>query len=97
MKTNNQAKQPECSFRAGGVRASVWKWTDTTKDGKTFERLKVLLERTYRDAAGEWKSTSSYGANDVPKAILALSRAYAYLQDKPQEQASPAVFEEEFV
>lgn len=83
MKTNNQeSTRPEKNFRVGAVRASVWKRTYDTRDGRKFDARRVVLDRSYKDSQGEWKNTNSYDANDLPKAILALEQAYAYLTTK---------------
>jgi hypothetical protein len=71
--------KPEMKYRVGAVCASVWKRTHTTKDGRKFETRQVSLDRTYKDAQGEWQTTNNYDLNDVPKAILALTRAYDHM------------------
>ena len=43
------------------------------------ERLGVSLQRAYKDKEGKFQHTTSFKANDIPKAILALSKAYDYL------------------
>ncbi|MCL4215943.1 MAG: hypothetical protein KJ052_02910 [Candidatus Hydrogenedentes bacterium] len=80
--------KPEMKVKVGAVSASVWKRTHTTKDGRKFESRQVSLDRTYKDAKGEWKSTNNYDINDVPKAILALSRAYEHIATKSDESDS---------
>jgi len=40
---------------------------------------KVVLEVRYKDKNGEWKSASSMSANEIPKAMLVLQKAYEYL------------------
>ena len=74
--------KPEMKIRVGAVGASVWKRTHTTKDGRKFETRQVSLDRTYKDASGDWKTTNNYDVNDVPKAILALTRAYEHMATK---------------
>jgi len=97
MNGNKQGKRPEKNIKVGGVRAAIWKWDNTTKFGRTFPQYKVVLDRAYRDEKGEWKNTNSYAANDVPKAILALSKAYEYLHSNGKgdaEEDAPDVTEE---
>lgn len=91
MKTNNQENtRPEKNFKVGAVRASVWKRTYDTRDGRKFDARRVVLDRSYKDVQGEWKNTNSYDANDIPKAILALEQAYAYLTTKDNTDSSAA-------
>jgi hypothetical protein len=49
------------------------------KDGKRIELPKVVLEVRYRDRHGNWKGTSGITLRELPKAILALQKAYDYL------------------
>ena len=70
--------KPEKVFKAGAVRAAIFR-NPITRQGKSILLPKILLEVRYRDKAGQWRSTPSLSLNDVPKAILALQQAYAYL------------------
>ena len=49
-----------------------------TADGKAVVK-NVVLQRTYRDNNGDFQHTTSFRVNDIPKAVLALSKAYDYL------------------
>lgn len=72
--------KPIKTFKIGAVRASIFQNT-ATRAGKEIVFPKVVLEVRYRDKAGEWKGTNSLSRNDLPKAILALQKAYDYLMD----------------
>ena len=72
----------------------MWSYSETTRTGQPFERKKCTVERVYKGSDGAWKSTGSLDANDVPKAILVLSRAYAYMQEGTSDPASSTVREE---
>jgi hypothetical protein len=61
-------------IRVGGVEATIWK--NVSNGITTFS---VSLQRSYRDRTGEWKSTYSLRQNDLPKAILALQKAYEHV------------------
>lgn len=69
--TNNPPAQ---KFRAGGVTATIWK-----NQGTTGAYYSVNLERAYQDPNGEWKHTSALRVNDVAKARLVLSQAFAWM------------------
>jgi len=43
-----------------------------------------MLEVRYKDPSGTWKSTHSLSLNELPKAILALQKAYEYLMAPKQ-------------
>lgn len=87
MKEKQDSHRPEKNFRVGAVRAAVWKRTYDTRDGRQFDARRVVLDRSYRDGQGTWQNTNSYDANDIPKAILALEQAYAYLTTKHDTDA----------
>jgi len=70
--------QPEKKIKAGACTASIFVNEVQTKDG-TLEMKTVVFQRTYKDKAGNFQNTSSFGTNDIPKAILVLSKAYEYL------------------
>ena len=40
---------------------------------------KVSIQKRYMNADGEWNSTNSYDANDLPKLKLVADEAYRYL------------------
>lgn len=39
----------------------------------------VSLQRAYKDKNGNFQHTTSFKDNDIPKAVLALWKAYDYL------------------
>jgi hypothetical protein len=78
--------QPETSFKVGAVRAAIFRNT-MQRGAKTINIGKVILEVRYRDKDGQWKSTHSMSANEVPKAILALQKAYEYLMTKKSDES----------
>lgn len=80
-KTN---KQPMTTFRAGGVKATVWENEIKTKDGKTIDVYSVNIDRSYKDG-DEWKTTSSFKLNDLPKVQLVAAKAYEYLALKAKD------------
>ena len=72
--------KPIKSFKCGvTVEAAVF-------DNQTAKGAmkKVVLNKRYRTVEGEWKSTSSLDANDIPKAMLVLSKAYEFLVMGPE-------------
>ena len=71
--------KPERAIKVGAVRVAIWFNPRTTPEGRQFNSPKVQIARTYRDHANGFKSTSSLDLHDIPKAMLALSKAYAYL------------------
>ena len=72
------ANKPETVFKIGAVRASVFKNT-IEKNGQSIQLPKVVLEVRYKDKTGQWQGTNSLSINDIPKAIVALQKAFEFL------------------
>ena len=70
--------QPEKVFKQGCCSASVFVNT-IDKDGRQINVRSVSLQRSYKDRDGKWQTTSSYGVNELPKLIMAATKAYDYL------------------
>lgn len=87
LMTENEKTKPENKHRAGGVVATTW-LNKTEKDGETYENYNVVLERSYKDKDGNWKSTSSLRLADIPKAVVLLQEAYKDIVMKTSEKES---------
>jgi len=70
--------KPEKVFKVGGCTASVFENDMNGAEGKTTFKS-VTLQRAYKDRDGNFQYTSSFKLNDIPKAVLALEKAYDYL------------------
>jgi len=79
---NNKPKE---KLSAGAVSCALWENELTTRDGRQIVVLKASIERRYRDASGAWKSSNSFGRNEVAQAIYCLSKAYAAMMEKSTE------------
>ena len=71
--------QPEKRFKCGACEVSIFENAITTKDGKKVRIKKASFQKRYKNPEGEWKSTNSLDADDIPKAKLVLNEAYKYL------------------
>jgi len=78
--------KPEISFKVGAVRAAVFR-NVIVSNGKTVPLPKVVIEVRYRDKTGQWRGTNSLSLNDIPKAILALQKAFDYLTQRKEPGA----------
>lgn len=76
---------PEKKFRAGAISATVWKNTGQSAKGESVEYKTISLDRVYKDASGAWQHTTSLRLNDLPRAGVALQKAYEYLVLKEQD------------
>lgn len=71
------SNKPVKVFRLRGISASVFE-NHTKSDGRDISFHKVALQRTYRDG-DEWKTTTSFGRDDLPVAKLLLEQAWQYV------------------
>lgn len=71
-------KRPEKKFKAGACTASIFMNEVDTEVGK-IELKNVCLQKTYKDKDGNFQANSTFKINDIPKAILALEKAYEYM------------------
>ena len=82
--------KPEIVFKYGAVRASLFR-NVVVKNGRSLPLPKVVIEVRYKDKNGQWQGTNSLSLNDLPKAIMALQKAFEYLlqhKETPKEAAS---------
>ncbi len=86
--------KPEITFKAGAVRASIFR-NPMERNGKRFLLPKVSIEVRYKDKDGEWKGSKSFSRDELPKAILALQKAYEYLVEHRDAPASDGTLEQE--
>ncbi len=72
----NDKKQPERKLFAQGVSATVWKNESKGDDGevKTFNTVNIV--RTYTDKEGNYKETSSFSMQDLPKIKALIDDIY---------------------
>ena len=69
-------ERPIKKYKVGGIQVAVWENQVVGRDGQEETLHNVTIERRYKDKRGDWKGTSSLRMADVPKAILALNKAY---------------------
>lgn len=74
--------QPEITFRHGTCSASIFA-NEYQRGQETFTARTVVFQRRYRDKDGNWQATNSLKVNDIPKAVLVLSKAFEFLTASP--------------
>ncbi len=73
---NGQTTLPVAKFKAGTVAAAVWE-NQMNINGKSITVLKATVQRRYKDkSSGEWKSSGSFGRNEIPLAIYCLQKSF---------------------
>ena len=75
--------KPEMRFRCGAIEANIFE-NEIQQNGKATKIKKVAFQKRYKSSQG-WKTTYSLDTNDIPKAILVLSKAYEYLVLNPEQ------------
>ena len=79
---NGNTTLPVAKFKAGQVSSAVWE-NQMSINGKTITVLKATVQRRYKDKnSGEWKSSGSFGRNEIPLAIFCLQKALEEIVDK---------------
>ena len=66
---------PIAKFRAGQVSAALWE-NQIEVGGRPVRMLKATIQRRYKDADGQWKSSTSFSRNEIPLAIHCLRKAF---------------------
>jgi hypothetical protein len=69
--------EPVKKIKIGGIEVAVWK--NSSKEGREF--FTTTMERNYK-IEEDWKKTNTLRDNDLPKAILALQKAFEFVSIK---------------
>ena len=81
--------QPIEKFVAGQVSAALWE-NEISTNGGAAKVLKATVQRRYKDKNGKWKSSASFGRNEIPLAIHCLQKAFEKIinhnGEKPVEE-----------
>jgi hypothetical protein len=77
--TKEKHNLPLKKFRVGAISATIWENQGKSQSGEAVSFKNVSFERNYKDAKGDWQSTTALRQGDLPKAILVLNKAYEYL------------------
>ena len=89
--------KPEKRFLCGAIEASIFE-NDVQHNGQNVKIKKVSFQKRYKSPQKGWQTTYSLDINDIPKAILVLSKAYEFLvmntdSSVPSEKESPELAE----
>jgi len=83
-------------FSTGVISACVWNNESLNQNGEIVEYKTISFNRRYLDKnTNQWKSTDTLKTQDLPKAILVLSKAYEYLALRDDADASNIALSEE--
>jgi hypothetical protein len=91
-----QAK-PVQKFRAGQVSCALWENELSLSGGRKIKALKATLERRYKDNDGTWKSSGSFGRNEIPLALWCLQKAFDHMIDDSNTRSDDVISEEDII
>ena len=77
--------QPVKKFRAGQVSCALWE-NEAKVNGRIVTMLKATVERRYKDKDGIWKSSGSFGRNEIPLAVYCLEKAFEAIVEEQQSK-----------
>lgn len=88
-----QGNKPIKEFRAGTIRAAIWR---QEADGQ--QRMPVrfsikIVKRVFDETAKDWRTTDYFFPNDLPRLCLVAGRAFEYiaLSESEGDSECPAV------
>ena len=70
--------KPEKCLRCGPISASIWAQGKTV-NGEMVKFYSVKIDKAYKQD-DEWKHTTSFSAEDLPKVALVANEAYKYIR-----------------
>jgi predicted patatin/cPLA2 family phospholipase len=86
---NAEGNRPEVRFQFGNVSSSIFVNTAQRNDGTTFQVRRTVLQKAYRDpSTGDFRNTQSLDVNDLPRAILALQKAFEHCLSVDRQEGS---------
>lgn len=72
-------KQPVREVRAGPIVAAIWE-KPVAAFGRTVPQFSIRIQKRYRDdRTGEWKTTTYFRVDDLPKLALVAARVFESL------------------
>ena len=78
--------KPVAKFRAGAITCALWENEMTLPGGGKKALLKATVERRYKDKNDTWKSSNSFGRNEIPLVIFCLQKAFEAIVEEKNVQ-----------
>lgn len=84
----SENSKPMKEFRAGTAVVAIWAETAAT-NGRAVPSYSIRVQKRYRDDKdGQWKTTTYFRPDELPKLGLVVSRAYEFLTLRETEEVS---------
>ena len=74
-------QKPTATVRIGTVKAAIWE-----SQAKDRPRYNVTFSKRYRDAEGQWKTTHSFGRNDLLVVAKVADQAHFRIVELEQSE-----------
>ena len=74
-------QKPHARVRIGAVKAAIWQ-----NQAGDRTRYNVTFSKSYRDADGQWKTTQSFGRNDLLVLAKVADRAHSRIFELQQTE-----------
>ena len=91
--TEHTPQRPVKEFRAGTIRAAIWRNEILGDDGETTTRYSVRVEKTFRDSRSEqWRQTDYFFTDELPQLRLVADKAYEFIalrEREPDSESEP--------
>ena len=78
-----KTNKPEFSIKAGAIQLSIWQ--NEVEKGMIRS---ITINRTYKDKGGEFQTTTSFRANDLPLIETLIRKAMEYMYINSPTKAS---------
>ena len=86
--SNSIANRPIKEFRVRNLSLAIWQ-NGGTRDGRPITLHSITLNKRYQDqGTGEWKDSSSFFPDDLPRLRLLLDKAYEHILLRDTSPAS---------
>ncbi len=86
----NEKEKPIKEFRAGGVVAALWV-SKAPINGGTTPQHSIRVQKRYRDdRSGQWKTTTYFRPDELPKLALVVARAFEFLTLRESDEVAPS-------
>ena len=82
-----QTQKPTKEFRAGTIKAAVWKQQQEEGARSTIHYSVKIEKRYFDEASKEWRNTDYFFANDLPRLRLVAERAFEFITLHESEEA----------
>ena len=78
-------QRPTATVRIGAVKAAIWE-----NQAGERTRCNVTFSKSYRDAEGQWKTTHSFGRNDLLVLAKVADQAHSRIVELEQGEETAA-------